>query len=268
VGIPGTEPNQSILTTNSPRVVNSTSGETEYSLTARDGLRFGGNYGIIRGIEDEFLDGTQYSLTAGYDHRMDAGNTLGVTYSYSAYSGSNGQETGRTNSAGLSYSRRITGRVSAQGYAGAQFVHFAQNGSAIDQLSWGASGSLSYHRTHNSVSLQFYRGVSGGSGVFAGAKTTTVGGGLSHTFSPRFTGSVNGGYGRNEQLQQSSQNSNSVYFGAQASRSLTRDASLYFGYSLQWQVLSSSVVSPVAFNGRQHSFSVGINWSHQIRIAR
>ena len=266
--LPGTSPSQSILTTNSPRVVNTTAGEAQYSITARDAVRFGANYGLIRGIDDNLLDGNQYSLTAGFDHRIDPSNTLGVTYYYSTYSLPNGQETSRTNSAGLSYSRRLTGRLSAQGYVGAQMNHMTHSGVPTDQLSWGANGALTYQRTRNSANLNFYHGISGGSGVFAGANTTTLQGGFSHTFSPRVSASVLGGYSRNEQLQQSSQNVNNYFAGAQASRRLGKDVELYFAYSLQRQTLSSSVVAPQAFNGIQHSFSVGINWSHPIRIAQ
>jgi hypothetical protein len=266
--LPGTSPSQSILTTNAPRVSNTTAGEAEYSLTARDAIRFGGNYGLIRGIDDNLLDGNQYSLTAGFDHRIDPSNTLGITYVYAAYSLPNGQETGRTNSVGLSYSRRLTGRLSAQAYAGAQMTHMLQSGVPTDNLGWGANATLTYARTRNSASLNFYHGVSGGSGVFAGANTTTIQGGFTHTFSPRVNAGVIGGYARNEQLQQGSQYINNYFVGAQASRSLGRDFSLYFGYALQRQTLSSSVVAPLAFNGIQHSFSIGINWSHPIRIAQ
>jgi hypothetical protein len=266
--LPGTSPNQSILTTNAPRVSNTTAVEAQYSITARDAFRFGGNYGLIRGVDDNLLDGNQYSLTAGVDHRIDPSNTLGVTYVYAAYSLPNGQETGRTNSVGMSYSRRLTGRMSAQAYAGAQFIHLTQTGVPTDETSWGANATLTYTRTRNSATLNFYHGISGGSGVFAGANTTTIQGGFSHTFSPRVNAGVIAGYSRNEQLQQSSQNINNYFVGAQASRRLGRDFSLYFGYTLQRQTLSSSVAAPLAFNGIEHSFSVGINWSHLIRIAQ
>jgi hypothetical protein len=266
--IPGTTPSQSVLTTNADRVSNTTAGELQYSLTARDSLRFGGSYGLIRGIDDNLLDGNQYSATAGFDHRIDASDTLGLTYIYSSFTFPNSQEDSHTQSTGLSWARRLTGRLSMQTYVGAQLTDYTQNGVATNDLSWGTSGYLNYQRTRNSMNLQFYHGVTGGSGVFAGANTTTVQGGLSHVFSPRVSAGMRAGYARNSYIQQSSQYTNTYFVGAQVSRRVGRDANLYFDYTLQRQTLSQTVVVPTAFNGIQHMFSIGISWAHPIRIAQ
>lgn len=268
VGLPGTTPSQSIFTSHAPRVANATLGEVQYSLTPRDSVRFGGNYGIVRGIDNNLVDGNQYSATAGVDHRLDASNTLGVTYAYNVLDFPDGQENVRTNSLGLSWARRLTGRLNVQAYGGAQYVSYTQLGVGTDRLSWNASATLNYIRTRNSMNVWFYQGVTGGAGIFAGANSTSINGGYSHLFSPRVSVGVNGGYSRNESIQQSNQYTNSYYGGAQVSRRVGRDASLYFGYYLQRQTVSQSTVAPLAFYGTQHTFSIGINWSHPIRIAQ
>ncbi len=266
--VPGTAPNQSILTTNANRVSNTTAGELQYSLNAYDAIHFGGSYGLIRGIDNALLSGNQYQGTAGFDHRLDPSNTIGLAYSYSVFESPDAQQDGHTNSGGVNWARRLTGRLSSQAYVGIQQSTFTQPGQTTEQLSWSASGNLSYSRTRNSLSMQFYHGATGGSGIFPGAKTTAVSGGLSRMLTPGVSFSFTGGYARNNFIQQSSQYTNSYFAGIQMSHRLYRDANLFFGYSVTKQTLSQSVVAPTAFNGVQHSFSVGISWAHALRIAQ
>ena len=269
--VPGTEPNQSVLTTNADRVSNTTAGELQYSLTARTAVRAGGSYGIIRGIDTSLLDGNQYAATAGLDYRLDPSDTIGMNYSYSVYSFPDSQEETRAHSAGLSFARRLTARLSSQAYVGAQYSDSSQFGIAHHQLGWGANGYLSYHRVRNSVGLNFYHGVSGGSGVFLGANTTNVGLSFSRQVTHTTGFSLTGGFARNNSLQRALANdhTNTFYAGASASRSLGRYASLYFGYTLQQQTLGAGVLSANAFNGRQHMFNLGLSWSFRpIRLAQ
>jgi hypothetical protein len=270
--VPGTEPNQSVLTTDADRVSNTTAGELQYSLTARTAVRAGGSYGIIRGIDSALLDGNQYAASAGLDYRMDPSDTLGVNYSYSVYSFPDSQEETRAHSAGVSFARRLTSRLSSQAYVGAQFSDISQMGVGYHQLGWGANGYLSYHRTRNSIGLSFYHGVSGGSGVFlGGANTTNVGLSFSRSLTHTTSFSLTGGYARNSSLQQglSSDHTNTFYAGASASRAVGRYASVYLGYTLQQQTLGAGVLSPNAFNGRQHMFNLGLSWSFRpIRLAQ
>lgn len=257
--VPGVEPSQTVLTTDADRVSNTTAGQLQYSLTPRSSVRVGGSYGIIRGIDTALLDGNQYSGNAGVDYRLSAANTVGLNYGYSVYSFPDSNEETKSQSAGVSFARRLSARLSSQAYVGVQITDSSRTGGSVRNVGWGASGYLNYTRTRNSVSLQFYHGASGGSGVFQGADTYSVSTSLSHALSPNSSVSVTGGYARNSSFFLTSQDTNTFFAGATANRRLGQYVSLYASYTLQQQTLGGGALT-TAFNGRQHMFSLGLSW--------
>jgi hypothetical protein len=259
--VPGLTPDQSIFTQRANRLSNTFGTEMQYALSARTAVRMGGTFGVLRGIDSSLIDSNQFSGTTGLNYRLSASDTVGAYYEYSGIRFQGQPQNIYSHSAGLSYSRRVTGRLQFQASGGAQITDFSEVGGSFRNVGWSGSASANYQRLRNSFSLSFLRSVTGGSGVLFGAKT--YGGSLSYgrSLTSHIGFGANAGYSRNVNLRGGRDEFNNHFVGANLSRRFGHYTSAYFSYTLQRQTTHGIAVSN--YNALQHLFSIGLSFGYR-----
>lgn len=260
-------PNQSITSTDVPRVSNTILGEFQKTLGRRSALTFSGSYGVLRFLEDGAIDGNTISFRTGYNYSPTARDTIGLLYGGSLFQFLDTDRENLTHTAQVSYGRRITGRLSFQVAAGPQVTLVdTVLGTRESLVSWSADTSLRYHLTRADVRLAYTHGVTGGSGVFLGSRTDHVSVTVSRQLSRLWRGSVNFGFAHNQSLQEialgtSGRNYNNWQGGFELSRPLGRNTRMYFRYGVQRQTSTDSCTGAgCPLFGTRHMFGLGFNF--------
>jgi hypothetical protein len=121
------------------------------------------------------------------------------------------------------------------------------------------------------VSLEFVRGLNGGSGVFVGATSDAASGNARYQFSRNWTGSINGGYSLNNSLVPAgvaSTQFNNWFAGANIGRSLGQHAAINLNYgALRQNNPVSCTVAVCGGTGLQQTVGMSVNW-HLLPVGR
>lgn len=260
-------PNQSITSTNSPRVGNTVLAEVQKTLSRRSTVTFSGSYGILRFLEDGFIDGNTISFRAGYNYTPTARDTIGIIYGGSVfqYKGTNQENVSHT--AQLSYGRRISGRLTWQVAAGPQVTLVdTATGDRQSYVSWSLSQSLRYRLERTDLSLSYIHGVTGGSGVFLGSQTDQVRATISRQLTRVWRGQLNVGYGHNDSLRElaagtSSRSYNTWRGGVELSRPVGRYARIHLRYGVERQTSTvTCTTGNCPLSGTRQLFGLGFTF--------
>jgi hypothetical protein len=239
-------PNQSITATNSPRVSNTILAEVRKTLTRRSEVTFSGSYGILRFLEDGFIDGNTISFRAGYNYTPTARDTFGILYGGSIFRFNGTDEENVSHTMHVSYGRQITGKLSFQVGAGPQVSLFdTVLGTRESRVSWSLSNSLHYRLARTDLNVRYVHGVTGGSGVFLGAQTDDVNGSISYQLSRVWRTRLNVGYAHNESLRElatgtAARRYNTWRGGLEFSRPVGRYARMYLRYGVERQTSTTT----------------------------
>ncbi len=263
------DPNQSILTGRARRISNVVLGEVQYSVSARTSVTASASYGLLHFMGAGFIDDHNWMVRGGYNYALNPRDTLGLIYAFSEMSFNVNDSKIDNHSAQLAYGRRITGRLALQLSAGPQITTFrnvATNPGA--QVSWSAGASLNYRRSRSNLFLSYLRGVTGGVGLFEGAKRDEVQAGVTRTLTRTWTGSLSAGYARNTAIGQLTQGLsefklNSWTAGAGLDRPLGRRMSVFLSYNFQHQDSDTSICITGSCGTalQRHQFGLGLNWT-------
>ncbi len=252
----GFTPGQSLLTGQGQNLGNSVYGEVDALLTARSSLTFVGGYSLLHYFDSDLFNYGTVNVRAGYNYQMDRKNTIGVSYTFSEYNYSNSHQSITSDTAQVSYGRRVTGRLAFQIAAGPQVAMFQMPISTgtgpsggggtpsttgpTTQVYWNLSANVQYALRRTALGLAYNHGVSGGSGALAGSLADTVTGFVSRQMSRTFSSGITGGYSRNQGLAiTTSTPSNQIYdywyFGGNLTHPIGRTLGLTLAYQLQYQ---------------------------------
>src|SRR5208282_2371000 len=280
----GFVPDQSILTTWGQRLANSSIAQADYQLTPRSSLTFLGGYSLLHFFDNDLLDYHDVMFQAGYNYQLNRQDTVALLYNFSAlrYSGFN--QLINDNRVNVSYARRVTGRLAFQVATGPEIVFFqiplsgSSTGSGstggttpvstpgTTKVYWYATASLSYQVRRGAVGLAYFHGVTGGSGVLAGAEGETVTGTASRALSRSLFAGLNFGYSRNSGLTTASTPSNQTYSywfgGGNLSHPWGRRLTLFVNYQFDYQGSNSSfcVGQDCSDTFVRHLISIGLGW--------
>lgn len=275
-GIPvqtGLGPNQTVLTTSGGRVSNGLSGSATWQLTSQTDLQGSASWQLFRFVGDAppGFNTNGYSASFGPDHRIDARDSISAVafYSRQEYPDFSGARV-ETEGVNLGFTRAWTRAFSTSVSAGPMTTHgqtFVHIPSSVDV---GVTASLNYAGRLNGFDAGYSRAINGGSGVIFGAVSDTFVAGLSHPLSREWRFDLSGSYSHSVALAPilgALPKTNTEYGGAQLSRRLTEDLSLYVGYTAVEQ--SASGFSGLAqllgfaqpFNGFNNIGSVGITFA-------
>ena len=283
----GFTPNQSIVTALGQRISNTSIVEVNAFLTPRSSLTFVGSYGLLHYFDTDLNNNKEASVQAGYNYLLTRKDTIALLYRFDTFRFDHIAQSINDNSVLVSYARRLTGRLAFQ-ISGGPSIAFSQTpipgslGSSggtggtstattkTQQLFWHLNSDLRYQLRRTPIQLSYFHGVSGGSGVLAGAITDNVSFTGSRQLTPALSGSLIVGYSRNHGLAitpaTGSLTSNQVYdywyTNVNFNRALLRSMILSLGYQVNYQNSNSSfcVTANCGTSYLQHQVFLSLGW--------
>ena len=284
IGVPVGLPfgaNQTILNAFGQRLTNATAVQADVRLSRRSSLTFSAGYSELYFFDQDLLNSTAIYAQAGYNHQLSKLDTIGVSYVFNGFRFSSFSQSIDTHSALLSYGRRVTGRLAFQIAAGPQYAIFATGLScgatgvdvppcaSTNELLWSLNTTLSYQLERTGFFATYSHGVTGGSGVLAGAIGDTVLGTVSRQITRTFTGDVELAYARNSGLAVAIPNFpilNGTFdywtAGAHLTHPIGRTLQFIFGYQLQYQNSNATFCTGPNCGGSftRNLINVGLAW--------
>ena len=268
-------PNQSILTTRGQRVGNASVLELDRALTSKSSLTFIGGYSLLRFLDNTgFLDYSEATAQAGYEHQVTRHNSVAVLYRFSELRFSGTVQPIDAHTAQLSLGRR-DGRFAFR-MAGGPGVSFFQTASSAGsttptsssrQVYWTLDTSMTYQTGHTLFGLAYDRSLSGGAGILPGAITDQVSGSFNSEFSKALIGGMSAGYARNKGLNSpltpaSTQLYNYWFGRVNLSHPWGRWTTLDLSYQVQFQDSNGNfcIGATCGTNFVRHTGSIGFNW--------
>ena len=280
---PGSGPAGGVITNNMTSVTNSLSGNIERRLTALTSISGMGGWTILRYPSSDFgLDNTQKMGQVNLNHRLDLRDTISGGVSYSTFDFGKGIDLSmQTRGINGSFQRVLSRLLSMSISAGPQWINSSNKLLLPNRTTVSVDASLNYVRELTSASLNYSRGVNGGSGVQPGAISDSVGASIGRSYGREWMASLTANYTKSDGLLNpgaftrpltgaqallySGGNSNSVYGGLQVTRRLTDALSAYGSYNLQHQSTSYILRTQNAFSGTSSTFGFGITYSPRAR---
>jgi hypothetical protein len=281
-------PGQSILTARGQRASNSSLVQVDTFLAPRFSLTFLGGYSLLRYVDNDLLNSGDIIFQGGYNRQLTREDTLAVFYRFNAYRYSNFNQSINDHSVQVSYGRRVTGRLAFEVAAGPEFAFLrtpitgigpaggggsgaaALATSSTTLITWNLNASLTYQLRRTGLRLAYSHGLTGGSGVLAGALTDTVTGSISRQLSRTLGSGFDFGYARNSGLAalttftpaSGGQTYDYWFGGANLTHPFGRTLNLFLAYQLQYQNSNSMFcIGPTCkTNLVRHTVSMGLNW--------
>jgi hypothetical protein len=262
---PSLAPGDSVLISRAKRVSSTAVGEVDYALSRRTSLTFTGSYGLLDFVNGGGIDTRTVNARAGYNYALSAKNSIAFIYGYSHISFKGAGYWVHGDMVQASFGRRITGRLAFQGAAGAELSRIENvAASSSRDLSWNLSASLKYAQQRTQYSLSYFRGLTGGSGAFFGARTDTLTAGLEHRLTRSWSGSLNGGYSINRDLAVSptARRYDNWFGGSSLGRPIGRHLHFRLSYGLQQQTETgvTGQAPAIGYTGLRQTFGVTMEW--------
>src|SRR5438445_414495 len=258
-------PNQSVFTTFGPRYSNAFATQVAYTVSPRGSITAAGTYGILRFVEAGNIESNNVNLNIGYDYVLTSADTLGVQYRFSSYRYLGNPQAINDQVVQFMYGHKISGRIALQLFGGPDVTTLrVPIDNSTNRVSGSGGASLTYALNRGSMALSYDHGISGGSGVFAGAITDQLQFSLARQLSREWAASLNVGYSRNGSVVSpaSSQIYNSWYLGGGLSRPFGRNADFTIGYTAQIQASNQAVCAAgtCSTNFTLHQITLGLRW--------
>lgn len=276
----GYTPGQSILTGRGQRVTNFSGGEIDVLLTPRTSLTFVGGYSLLDSLDEVELNYGDVIFTAGYNYQLTRKDTIGLSYQFSSISYSNIDQSIRNNIISASYGRRITGKLAFQISGGPDIalIRMPLTSAPANDTSTGymthvyasINTAVQYQLRLVSISASYNHGVSGGSGVLAGAVTDNLTGTVSRQVARTFNVSWNAGYSRNRGIEVAGTTATNETFdywftGVNVGHPLGRTMNIFLNYQLQYQNTGASICTGPGCAGSvtRNQITFGFGWHKQ-----
>jgi hypothetical protein len=238
---PAFVPNQGVYNGASSRISNAFGTQVNYLISGRSSITVGGSLGVLHFLDSSLIDSRQLSVRTGYNYKISGTDTLAVSYGYGRFGFNGGISNVENHSFQLLYGRRLSGRLAWHVGAGPQVSRNQnQTNGTLKQVSVSASTGLSFTGANGTSSLTYFRAMSGGSGVFAGAQSDSIQFSTGRQVSRLWAASLGLRYSHNKSLGNggATTTANSFHsWGANVgmSRPLGRYSNMSFNYGVQWQ---------------------------------
>jgi hypothetical protein len=252
-------PNQSILTSYATNYLNSVTGQVSYGLSRRASVTASVAYGILRFTNSSFQNTNQITAATGYNYSLTAKDSISATYSFGHMAYTDFSSSYVSHTMQLGYTHKLNGRFSLQFMGGPEIVDTSSLGFSDIRVQSSGNASLLYSKVRTNLSLSYFRGATGGSGVLTGATTQSAQGNISREISKKLTASLSVGYSNNRGLVQQ-QSYDAVYVSPSLRRALTRNLGFTLNYSYQHQVASANCVISVCGDVGRNLVSVGLDY--------
>lgn len=233
-------PDQTIFSAVGPRYSNTSSLQVTYATTPHGSITVSGTYGLLDFIDAGNVDSQTITGTIGYNYALTPSDSIGAYYRFSAFHFTGQPEAYGDHSASFVYSRRITGRIALQLFAGPDFrtSRISPNGNSTAH-DGNVGANLSYGFEKGGFSVGFSRGTYGGSGVLVGSVGDILNFGANRRLTRIWSGQINGNYAHNSSIPNSlqttpqpvSQSFNTWNAGGGVSRPVGRNATFAVAYN-------------------------------------
>ena len=258
-------PNQSIFTTFGPRYSNAFATQAAYTVSSRGSITAAGTYGILRFIQAGNIESNNANFNVGYNYVLTSADTLGVEYRFSGYRYIGNPQAIDDQVVQFMYGRKVTGRLALRLHGGPDVTTLrVPVNNSTNRVTGSGGANLTYALNRGSLALTYDHGISGGSGVFAGASTNQLQFSLGRQLSREWAANLNLGYSRNASVVStaSSQAYNSWYIGGGLSRPFGRNANFTIGYNAQIQTSNQAVCAAGACstNFTLQQITLGFQW--------
>jgi hypothetical protein len=254
-------------------------------LTARSSITIAGGYSLLHYFDNDFLDFGDAIAQVGFNRQLTRKDTFAVFYRFSGYRYSGFNQSINDNSFQVSYGRRVTGRMSFQITGGPDIAFVTEPLTTTSTaapastaqsrvLYWSLSSVLNYRLERTGFGVSYNHGVSGGSGVLAGAIANTAQGSADRQLTRQVTGRAYVGYSHNTginglaTLTPGIQSYGYWFGGVGFTRSFGRELELDLDYLLQHQTSNGIFIvgtTPITSITRQQ-ISIGFSW-HRLPIS-
>jgi hypothetical protein len=264
----GLGPSQSILTDYSRRVSNGLQGSATWQVTPSLEFEGSGSWNVLHFLDTDLgLDSSEYDGSFGPSYRIDARNQLGTSayYSYVTYPNYAGYKI-ESEGINLNYTRAWSRRLSTTVSLGPELTHGQTLEPLPSSVNFAGTASATYATRTTGLYASYSRGVNAGSGVVFGSLSDTVTAGMNRPINRNWILGINGGYSHNKDLVTYAGEPPifSDAFGTfQVSRRISESLSAYGSYTAIDQSIQNLPGTSNAFNGLNHTFSVGITFAPQ-----
>ncbi len=229
--------NQSLFATYGPVYSNIAVLQATYQLSPRGSVTIAGSYAILHFVDPGNYDTNSVLGSVGYNYSLTRNDSIGVFYRFTSFHYQDVDQAYGDNYVGFAYTRRITGRLALQLFAGPDITHYREAiGSDTQQVDFNLSAYLTYAMHNGSISAHYIHSLSGGSGVLTGSNLDQVSLSGTRRLTRVWSGNANFGFSHNSGLAGTSQaggsySYNSWYAGAGVNRPLGRNVDLGVAYS-------------------------------------
>ena len=271
VSIPGLSTsgltNQSVFASNGPVYSNTGVLQATYTLSQRSSVTLAGSYGMLRFVDPGNIDTDSILGSIGYNYDLSPRDSLGLAYRFSSFHYAGVPEAYGDHSIGITYGRRITGRLALSLFGGPEITTYRipVNGSN-SSIGFNFNSTLTYAVRDWNLNLSYRHSLSGGSGVLVGSDLNQVMFSASHPLGRVWSGNFNVGYARNTSLGDTSIGGNTHYnsyvFGAGANRPIGRN--FYFGASYAAYISNTAgsgcIGSSCSTSQTVHAINLSLQW--------
>jgi hypothetical protein len=229
-------PNQGIYTALGPRYSNAAVVQLTYTVSKRGSITLSGSYGLLDFVESGNVNSDTTTATIGYNYTLTPKDSIGAFYRFSAYHYSGQPQANGDHSVNFAYSRKLTGTLALQLYAGPDFITSRIHTSG-NSLNYGVNvgTSLMYGMKNGGLTVSYSHGVSGGSGVLTGSTADQLNFSANRKLNRMWTGQFNLGFAHNAPLTTSTATTlpgyNTWTVGGGVSRPVGRNATLAIAYN-------------------------------------
>ena len=265
----GLNPQRGILT-NGAGYSNVAMAQLEYMPGARSSFTLAGGFQYLDFNQQGSVSVNSVIGQAGYNRTLTARDTIAVYCSIVLYHYRGTSEDVNSGVVGFSYGRRITNRLALQLFGGPEFYATTVPGHTQSSTNGYGRASLTYRWPRTELSVSYFKGLTGGSGVLNGANTNSVYTSINHQLSTKWSGGLGFNYYFNSALQRPgtaapSQTYNYWNGTCSVTRTLGRQARVVGFYGFQTQNSNQ----PFSLGGH-HGQSVlnnifGFNFSYTFR---
>jgi hypothetical protein len=269
-----------ILTVAGNRVQNTLSGSVERQISHATSISGSGSWSILNFLDSKLsqLDSTNVSGSVALNQRFDARSSGSIDAVYSTFTYSGNviiagivQPDIETRALNASYQRLLSKSLSVQVAGGPLWINSSNELITPASLNVGATANVGYSRGFTNASVNYSRGVNGGSGVLSGALSDSVYASVGHTYGREYVASLTMGYSHSSGLAQLPTGTNSFvpvnriydtfFGGAQLRRAFGPHLSGYVSYTVQSQSDNLPVGAPYAVDGTSHTFGIGVTFT-------
>lgn len=259
-------PNQSIYSATGSRYSNAFAAQTTYMFSPRSSFTAGGSYGLLRFTQSGNVDNSMATGSLGYNYALGQKDSIGLLYRFTSFHYTGEPQALGNHVANFVYLKKITRRMALNLFGGPQITTFRiLVGTKSHTIGVSTGATLNYAVAHGNISLSYFHGLSGGSGVLQGSNSDTATVTLSRQVTRVWGVSADFGYSRNSSVVSPTGvqrlTYNDWFVGGGVSRPFGRNVNLSAAYSARFESSPAICTATVCSSSyTQNMVSISLQW--------